>query len=427
MPLSDFETHLCGVIERRRGELLSDLARHVAIPTGHNFTPGLDEYREMALDRLRALGASVEYIAGDARPDWLTLPGTHADSYAAVPPTALARAWGSPAQRPRILIAGHLDTVHDPHGPFRALSQSPDGKTVVGPGAVDMKGGIVIALAALEALHECGASVCWTFLLNSDEETGSFHSYQAIRDAAREHDIGLALEPAMPDGGLVVQRMGAGQFKVEVFGRAAHVGRDFTKGVSAVTGLGAAIVRLAAMAQPDKGLVVNVGPLQGGSATNIVADYAACWGNVRFRDEAAARALSARLDGLPGAIRGDASLWPGVPVSPTPSGDRLPMVHVHRAFNRPAKPLTPEVQKLASVARAVAEDLGQHLPFGTTGGVCDGNIMQEAGLPTIDTLGVRGGNLHRTDEFVEVASLTERAQLLAVLIFRLSQTTSSLA
>jgi glutamate carboxypeptidase len=95
-------------------------------------------------------------------------------------------------------------------------------------------------------------------------------------------------------------------------------------------------------------------------------------------------------------------------------------VEVRTSFNRPAKPATPETMKLAELARAAAEDLGQTLPFGKTGGVCDGNILQDAGLPTIDTLGVRGGGLHTPQEWIELASLVERCQLLAVLIARLS-------
>jgi glutamate carboxypeptidase len=400
MPVSDLEQRICTTIARRRDDLLTQLAQHVAIPTGHNFKPGLDEYREVVLDRLRALGAHVEYTPGEARPEWLTLPGNQ-QTEASIPPVAQARLHPAPG-RPRILIAGHLDTVHDPRGSFRELSIAPDRKTAIGPGVVDMKGGIVIALAALQALAECGVQINWTFLLNSDEETGSFHSCAALQTAVREHDIGVALEPAMPDGGLVVSRMGAGQFQIETFGKSAHVGRDFEKGVSAVTVLGEILTKLATMAQPTKGVIVNAGPLQGGSATNIVPDHAACWGNVRFADVAAAQRLGEQFDAL--ATRPDA----------------LRRVVVRRAFNRPAKPLIPAVEALAHDARAAAQDLGQQLPFGSTGGVCDGNILQDAGLPTIDTLGARGGNLHRNDEFIEIASLVERAQLLALLLARWS-------
>lgn len=96
-------------------------------------------------------------------------------------------------------------------------------------------------------------------------------------------------------------------------------------------------------------------------------------------------------------------------------------LRVDQCFARPAKPLVPKTRSLALIARAAAESLGQDLPFAKTGGVCDGNILQDAGLPTIDTLGVRGGGLHTTDEWIEVRSLVERAQLMAVLLLRLGE------
>lgn len=421
MPLSAVEQRLREVIAARDSRMRAELARHVAIPTGHNFTQGLDEYRDLLTERFKALSATVELIPGNPRPNWLDLPcektgqqphsslDTHHSSVdtqhsslpSAIPPTLIARRHSKIVAK-RIFIAGHLDTVHDPHGNFRALTIASDGRTATGPGVVDMKGGILIALHALEALAELGVEINWTVLLNSDEETGSFHSYDAIYNAAKQHDVGLALEPALPDGSLVVERMGSGQFKIEVFGKSAHVGREFTRGVSAVYKLSEIIHAISRLSDPANGLIVNVGPLEGGQATNVVPEYAACWGNVRFAKPQAAAVLQEKLAAFA-----------------TP-GDSLPRVVVHQAINRPAKPLIDAVQSLADSARRAAEDLGQTLNFGSTGGVCDGNIMQEAGLPTIDTLGVRGGNLHRTDEFIELPSLVERCQLLAVLLARLS-------
>lgn len=98
----------------------------------------------------------------------------------------------------------------------------------------------------------------------------------------------------------------------------------------------------------------------------------------------------------------------------------MPRVTIRREFSRPAKPTTPQVRRLADAARRAAEDLGQRLPFAKTGGVCDGNNMQAAGLPTIDTLGVRGGGLHTTEEWIDLASLVDRCCLLAILVSRLS-------
>lgn len=400
MNTNGIEQRLCNLIQSKADVLLGQLGAHIAIPTGCNHAPGLDNYRRHIIDRLKALGAEIKLTPGTPAPQWLTLPN-HTEATVSISPTLLAMRRGK-TPTPRVLLAGHLDTVHDPAGSFRELTISTGSAIATGPGAVDMKGGIVIALNALEALTECGVDLSWTFLLNSDEETGSFHSFEAIANAAAEHDIGIALEPALPDGSLVVERMGSGQFKIEVFGRSAHAGRDFARGISAVNTLGELLVELAAMSDPQRGMIVNVGPLQGGAVTNAVPDYAACWGNLRFADSDAAEVLGRKLDGL------------------ATKDDGLPRIVVHRLFNRPAKPLTPGTQQFAEAIQSVGHDLGQTFGLGKTGGVCDGNIMQAAGLPTIDTLGVCGGNLHRPDEFIEIPSLVDRCQLLAVVLARIA-------
>ncbi len=413
MPLSDLEHRLIREIEHRRGALLDDLRLHVGLPTGRDNHPALDETRDRFAARLAALGAPREDVPGEARPDWI--------QPAAGPPAAEMSGSGAGAGLPvavfrrarpglpRILISGHLDTVHDPLGDFRELSIAPDGKTATGPGCVDMKGGLVIALHALEALEALGVETAWSVILNSDEETGSFCSDRALRAEAARHDIGLALEPAMADGGLVVARGGSGQFLIECFGKAAHVGRDFASGVSAVSALARAVLVAGELSDSSRGVCVNIGPLEGGSATNVVADHARAWGNARFPSPEEGARLEASLTQRLAGIGGDAS-----------RADGLPRVVLRTSFNRPAKPLTPGTERLARAARAVAEDLGQLLPFGSTGGVCDGNNLQAAGLPTIDTLGVRGGGLHTLQEWIELASLVDRCQMLAILMARLS-------
>ena len=397
------------LIERLAGQgeaLFEQLSEYVAIPTGSGHNPGLDEYRALLVKRLQALGADIAYEAGDPRPDWLAYPRRRADEIAAetTPPTVIAEHQG---QGPRILIAGHLDTVHDPAGDFQTVSvREDDPRFATGPGVVDMKGGVLITFAALEALHAEGVKLNWTMLLNSDEETGTFHSSNALVAQAKRHDYGLAIEPALPDGSLAIERLGSGQFMIEIFGKTAHAGRAFKEGVSAVTALGPILTKLGELADADVGKIVNVGPIQGGTVTNAVPDYAACWGNVRFRTAEQGDELAAALEGIATA------------------DDAMPRVVVHRSWTRPAKEFTPEVEALALKARQAAEDLGQSLPFAATGGVCDGNILQGAGLPTIDTLGVRGGDLHKPTEFIEIASLVERAQLMAVLLARLGSESS---
>jgi glutamate carboxypeptidase len=397
MPLTLEEQRLRRSIAARRDELIEDLRRHVALPTGLGNAAALDESRTLLTDRLTKLGATISYVPGSPKAPWLyesTKPGP-------IPPTAICRRTRQSIAK--VLLCGHLDTVHDPKSSFRELSIASGGKTATGPGCVDMKGGLVIALAALEALEEEGFQVSWGFILNSDEETGSYHSDAAIRAEAKDYDAGLVLEPAMADGGLVIERPGSGQFMIECRGRAAHVGRDFASGVSAVNTLASCIQSVAKLPDASRGLIANIGPLEGGAAANVVPERARAWGNVRYPTEALGQELSKKLDAL------------------ATSQEAIPGVQVHHSFNRPAKPLTPATETLALRARAVAEALGQKLPFGKTGGVCDGNNMQAVGLPTIDTLGVRGGGLHTPQEWIEIPSLVERCQLLAILILRICE------
>jgi glutamate carboxypeptidase len=398
MPLSERERAVCEWIAARRQAMVDELAAWVAIPTGRGFAPGLHRQRALLAARLRALGAVTHDAPCDARPDWLE-PGA--------PPEA-----GAPAERvdvlvghraggsgPRVLLSGHFDTVHDPHSAFRELRDAGNGRAT-GPGCADMKGGLVVAFTALEALQAAGAAFPWSFVLTPDEETGSFGSAAELARLAGQHDVGFVFEPAGEGGTLITERMGAGQFRIDAYGRTAHAGRDYAKGVSAVRALCRAVLDAEA-AGDGAARIVNVGPLEGGALTNAVPDHAAAWGNVRFAAPADEAALAAALDALDRGAEGE-----------------VPRVRVRRTFNRPAKPCTDAVRALADRVAAASRDLGRELPFGRTGGVCDGNLLQAAGLPCVDTLGVRGGNLHREDEFVELDSLVDRAQLAAVVLLR---------
>jgi glutamate carboxypeptidase len=398
MALDAVERALRDRLHASRDAMVERLAAMVAIPTGHGHREGLERLRELVAARLRVLGASIELVMADARPEWIDpRPATDARVAALIASRTAGRSG------PRLLLCGHIDTVHDPAGAFRHLEPRGDG-AMTGPGAVDMKGGLEVMLSALESLEALGVSVAWTVVLVTDEETGSFGCSRALARVARDHHRAFVVEPAAGDGDLVVERPGSGQFLIEAFGRAAHAGRDFASGVSAVQALAKAVVGACALADVERGRIVNVGPLEGGTATNIVPDRARAWGNIRYRSEADGAALGAAIDGL--ACGGD---------------DDLPRVRVRRIQNRPAKPCTDAVRALALRAQAAAADLGLRVGLASTGGVSDANLIQHAGPPTLDGLGVRGGNLHRTDEYLWPDSLSERAALLAVLLARESR------
>jgi len=398
--LSAIEREIAAKLVARASAMERDLTEFVAIPTCSGHEEGLVRFRAIMRARLVALGAEISEIAGDPKPAWIVQPGQRAD---AAPPVAL-RAIARGGSGRSVLITGHLDTVHDPFGAFQTLARSTQSRAE-GPGAIDMKGGLVCMLHALEVLAELGVKPAWTVLLNSDEETGSLHSQRAIRAEARAcaaaGGIGLAMEPSLPDGSLVLERLGSCTFRIECEGRAVHAGRDFANGVSAVNALAAKILDAAKLVDLDAGTVVNIGPLEGGKATNIVADRARGWGNARFKDATREDALKRGLFAL--ATAADAP---------------LPRTRLEYESNRPAKPEIPAVRALAEQARAIGEALGEKVGFGKSGGVSDGNLMQAEGLPTIDTMGPRGGNLHRTDEYIELDSMAPRAAMLAILLAR---------
>ncbi len=407
--LTTLERHVCDAIASREDNLLVTLSEWVGMSTGphaaHEDTlRALDAQRASVLARLEDLGATISLVPGDTRPDWLRegTPSSPHPTPQQPPPLAIARHWHA---EPTVLLCGHIDTVHAPS--VRTPSGEPfdrlrvDGTRATGPGCADMKGGLLVAIAALEALAEAGVVLSWGFALVSDEETGTFAGNAALQAEAREgYRAGLIFEPALPDGSLVIERPGSGQFVIEATGKAAHVGRDFAKGVSAVNALARAVLGAADIADVDSGRIVSVGPLQGGSASNIVPDHARAWGNMRFMSDDAQHIIEARLREL------------------ATDGQGLPSVRVRSLVNRPRKPATPAVRQLATLAQQCAGDLGQQLPLGTTGGVCDGNNLQAAGLPVIDTLGVRGGGLHTNVEWIELPSLVQRAQLTALVLLR---------
>ena len=398
MARSDFESKIAEAIATRRERMVADIEHLVAIPTGHGCRAGLESARAWMSARLTAMGATMSRFAAAPRPEWLREPTTAgADAGDVICATHVGLGEGI-----RLLLSGHLDTVHDPASPFRELA--PDvGGIRRGPGAADMKGGLVVGLTALEVLHELGVGVRWSFVLNADEESGSFSSADHLRTIAREHDIGLVLEPAS-DGKFVTERAGSAQFRIDAFGRAAHAGRDAAQGISAVGALCKAITEMLSISDPATGRTVNIGPLQGGEATNIVPDHAVAWGNARYRTDEQRAAIECALLAIQ-----------------THESNSIPRVTVQTLHNRPRKPETPAVRAIADVALAVAADVGIAAGTTATGGVSDANVLQSAGLPCLDGLGVRGGNLHRSDEFVVVESLVERATLLAILIERLAR------
>lgn len=303
----------------------------------------------------------------------------------------------------RVFLGIHLDTVYPPDDPFQIATQQPDG-TILGPGVADAKGGLIVLLTALAAFEQSSLAgkIGWEILLNPDEEIGSPSSAALLLAAAKRNHIGLVFEPALRDGGLADRRKGAGNFAVVIRGRSAHTGRDFAAGRSAILAAAEITIALHDLNRSLPGVIVNVGKIEGGSAANIVPDLAVVRVNCRTEnpeDETRIKAAMERIlaninrqDGIRAEILGQFHTSPKIPDE---RGNAL----------------------LAATVRCGAE-LGLNLACHSVGGSCDGNKLAAAGLPNVDTLGVRGGNMHSPSEFMHPESLVERAQLTALLLLK---------
>jgi glutamate carboxypeptidase len=275
-----------------------------------------------------------------------------------------------------------------------------------GPGVADAKGGLVVMLTALRALERSSVAskLGWEVALNPDEEIGSPGSSRLLEEAAKRNHFGLVFEPSLPDGSLVGARKGSGNFTVVVRGRAAHAGRDFHLGRSAILTLADFITKLDASQSDFPGVTINCGRIEGGGALNIVPDLAIGRFNVRVTSAEDQSAVKRRINDL---------------VQQASQRDGI-SVKLHGGFHSPPKPLDPKSSKLFDLAVACGKELGLNLQIHPSGGACDGNRLASAGLPVIDTLGPRGGNLHSDQEYLVIESLAERAKLTAMVLMQLA-------
>lgn len=304
----------------------------------------------------------------------------------------------------RLLFTGHMDTVFGLDHSFQSLKWLEDG-VLNGPGVADMKGGIAVMLAALQAIETQGLDgLGYDILINSDEEVGSASSAALIAELAKGKQAAFTYEPAaLPDGTLAGARAGTGNFSIIITGKSAHAGRNPDDGRNAIVAAADLAVRLKALHRA--GLSVNPAKIEGGGPNNVVPDHAILRVNFRPQTPQDVIYADAALNDLIAEIaaRHDVS------------------VHRHGSFNRPPKPMDDKAEKLFNHVKICGADLGQHIGWKDSGGVCDGNNIAACGVPVVDTMGVRGGSIHSSDEFLITQSLAERAQLSALAIYRMVQ------
>ena len=361
------------------------------------------------LARMEAeLIAEVKSFADDVRTIDLP-PASTIDSRGSTVERSLGRAILA-TKRPdaplRVLLNIHYDTVYGENDPFQRVEMI-DATTMRGPGVADAKGGIVTMLAALRALESSPLAkrIGWEVLLNPDEEIGSPGSAAIIAEAAKRNHLALVFEPAFSDGALVDARKGSGTITAIVRGRAAHSGRDFAAGRSAIVALAILVIRLEAAQVGQIGITINCGRIEGGAATNIVPDLAIGRFNVRATTPQDMRLIDEIFTKAADEVRRRDGI----------------SVELHGGFNSPPKPFDAVSAKLMDYLIACGDELGLSLSHRPSGGVSDGNkIAVAAGIPVIDSLGPVGGDLHSDREFMRTDTLPQRAKLVALLLLKLA-------
>ena len=300
--------------------------------------------------------------------------------------------------REQILILGHLDTVYGlgtlAETPFR-VSQG----RAYGPGTFDMKGGLVIALFAFDALTATGRlpQKRIVFLWTSDEEIGSGTSRAVIEREARRSDAVLVLEPAAGlDGRVKTGRKGVGEIEIVATGRAAHAGLNPEDGINAIEEIALQIARISRWNRPSRGITVNAGVIEGGTRTNVIPESARVLVDVRAVRAGDMRGLERKFRAL----------------RPILHGAKL---QIRGGFNRPPMERKSSAALYAK-ARALAKEMGVTLGEAYVGGGSDGNFTAALGIPTLDGLGAVGEGAHSPNENIVIRALLERAALLASLL-----------
>ncbi|HEX4909455.1 MAG TPA: hydrolase [Permianibacter sp.] len=387
-------------IDAQGPRLKQALVELCAINSGSWNVAGIERLQNALLPLLAPLGVAVEKIA---LPPVRQLGKTGQIEERPLAPALRLRCRPDAARQ--VLLVGHLDTVFPADHPFQN-HRFLDANTLNAPGAADLKGGLLVLVTALQALEQSPdkAALGWEVILNPDEEIGSLGSAGVLAEAATRHHIGLCYEPSLPTGELVSTRKGTGTFAVHVRGKAAHAGREHHLGRNAIVAAAQIAAALDALNGQHGDMTVNVGFIDGGGSVNVVPEHCLLKVNVRVSTRDQQQAFEQTLQQACAAVDHR-------------DGFRITVLG---SFHRPPKPMTPALQSLLDLLRDCGSAIDLDVRWQGTGGCCDGNNLAAAGLANVDNLGVRGGNIHSSEEFALLDSLTERAKLSAQLLLRLA-------
>jgi glutamate carboxypeptidase len=376
--------------------MLQDLNEWCAINSGSTNLIGMAQMHQRLFEAFKPLSDNIESIP---LPDVTSISMTGELTSQAAGHALLIRK--RPHLKRRILLSGHMDTVFGVEHPFQTLQQLDD-NIINGPGVADMKGGLVVMRHALQAFEQSthAHTLGWDVIISTDEEIGSNASNSLLMNIAKSARAALVYEPAItPDGRFAKNRKGDLKVTLVTTGLAAHSGRDFDKGRNAICYLADIIMSIQALNGQREGLTLNIGKIAGGTALNIVPDKAVAQLDIRLlypEDEV--------------WVREQLNI---IQQQHQKTGYSLSVTH---RYDRPVKRVNKPTEQLFTRLQTLAQSHQLQLTWEDCGGCCDGNNLAQLDIAVLDSLGVRGGNIHTSAEYILLDSLIERAKLSAYLL-----------
>ncbi|KUP08345.1 carboxypeptidase [Bacillus coahuilensis m2-6] len=372
-------------IKQKEIDMLKLLETLVNIDSGSNYKQGVDAVGHIITKLFSEIGFNMQKIENKEYGNHYVLTHHRCD-------------------QPEIIILAHLDTVF-PMGtaldrPFSII----DGRAY-GPGVADMKGSLVTLYFAMKALQRNHGNELSNvkIILNSDEEIGSPTSRELIEKESKNARYSLVMEPARKDGSIVSSRRGKGNYTLTIEGKAAHSGIEPEKGRSAIEELAHKIIQFYQLSDPEHGISVNVGVIEGGTSPNTIPDHAEATIDIRVKDASQAEELEEKMEEIVSSteVKGTSIVFEG-------------------EMNRPPMEKTKKTQSLIRVIQEIGDKIGVEIVDTATGGGSDASFTAALGIATVDGLGPIGGNAHSDKEYIEIDSLVERTHLLAMIIKQLT-------
>ena len=392
---------LRGLVAQEQPAVVETLRQLVSIESGSRDKAGLDKISTLLAERLRAVGATVEFYSPPATEIYRMF-----DTPNDLGRVVIGRLRGTGTRK--ILLLGHMDTVYLPGilatRPFRI-----DGNRAYGPGIADDKGGLAVILHTLAVLNAMSFRDYGTLtvVFNADEELSTPGARALIQRMAGEHDYVLSCEPTLGQSDSVaLATSGGASATLTIKGRASHAGVSPELGRNALVELAHQILQTNDLSDRAHGVKFNWTIGSGGNTRNVIPETATASADVRVLRMSDLDAVEKEF-----RLRVKKHL--------------VPDTQVDAGFERRRPPLEPTVasRALAARAQAIYTELGEELTVDDkgTGAGTDGAFAALSGRPVLESLGLRGFGFHSSDEeYIQLDSIESRLYLLSRLVTDLS-------